>query len=196
MKFPLDLQFKIIALANQVYIRDREGRDVLYVKQKILKLKENIEIYTDPSKSKLAYTLKADRVIDFSPQLTLQDEDGKTLGSVKRHGGKSIWRATYDIELGSNKSYKVREANPWVKMGDAIFGSIPFVGVLSGYIFQPVYRVIDHNEQEVASVQKLPAFLQGKYQLDSQSLESLSESEQEIFVALMMTVVLFERYRG
>lgn len=196
MKFPFILQFKIIALANQIYIRDRDGNDVLYVKQKMLKLKEDIEIYSDPSKAKLVYGLKADRVIDFSPQLTLQGVDGSVLGSVKRHGAKSIWKATYDISMGENKTYKVREANPWVKMADAIFGSIPFIGMFSGYLFQPVYRITDQSEQEVASIQKLPAFLEGKYQLNSLSLENLSEPEQEIIVALMMTVVLFERLRG
>ena len=52
MKYPLNLQSKIIAIAPQIYVTDSDGTGVLYVKQKLLKLKEHVEVFTDNTKEK------------------------------------------------------------------------------------------------------------------------------------------------
>ena len=41
-RFPLELTFKILAIAPQIRVKDAEGNPVLYVKQKLLKLKEHV----------------------------------------------------------------------------------------------------------------------------------------------------------
>ena len=43
MQYPLELSFKIIALAPQIYVKDARGQELLYVRQKLLKLKEASE---------------------------------------------------------------------------------------------------------------------------------------------------------
>ena len=101
MRFPLQLRFKIAAIASQIYATDADNQPVFYVKQKLFKLKENIEIFKDDSKTQRLFTVKADRVIDFSPVFTLHDEANNELGSVKRFGRKSIWKSTYELHIGS-----------------------------------------------------------------------------------------------
>lgn len=49
MKFPLDLRFKIIAIAPQATVTDANGDQVCYMKQKLLRLREKVEIYPEPS---------------------------------------------------------------------------------------------------------------------------------------------------
>ena len=52
MNYPLNLSFKLLALASQIYVRDANGNLIGYVKQKLLKLKEDINVcllYTSPS---------------------------------------------------------------------------------------------------------------------------------------------------
>jgi uncharacterized protein YxjI len=195
MRYPLNLRFKIAAIASQIYVNDADGNQIFYVKQKLFKLKENIEIYTDSSKTQKLYTVKADRVIDFSPEFILRDSNEVVLGSVKRFGRKSIWKSNYDLKIGQSLQFKVTETNPWVKVIDSLISEIPLIGLVSAYFFHPEYQVSDQHGQTVASFKKLPALFEGKYTLENKSLES-EEKTHNIFAALIMVVVLRERFRG
>jgi hypothetical protein len=59
MNYPLDLSFKLLALASQIYIRDANGNLFGYVKQKLFKLKEDINIFADESQTRQLYNIKA-----------------------------------------------------------------------------------------------------------------------------------------
>ena len=72
MNFPIDLSFKILALASQIYIRDANGNLMGYVKQKMFKLKEDINIFADETQTRQQFNIKADRVIDFSANIILR----------------------------------------------------------------------------------------------------------------------------
>jgi hypothetical protein len=66
MNHPLTMTFRILALAPQVHVRDATGATVCYVRQKLLRLKEHVEVFADESQSRLLYEIRADRMIDFS----------------------------------------------------------------------------------------------------------------------------------
>jgi uncharacterized protein YxjI len=195
MRYPLDLRFKVIALASQIYVSDADGNQVFYIKQKLFKLKENIEIFSDSSKTMKLYTVKADRIIDFSPEFTLYDQNESAIGSVKRLGRKSIWKSTYEVKVGNMVQLTVKEHDPWVKVADALVSEIPIIGLISGYILHPRYDVTDANGQVVGNLEKMPAFLEGKYRLDG-SATNFDDNAHRTFAALMMVVVLRERLRG
>ena len=195
MKYPLSLRFKVIALASQIKAVDSSGDTVFYVKQKLFKFKENIEIYSDDTKTKLLYTLKADRVIDYSPELSLIDTDGNKKGSIKRLGRKSIWRSTYVLN-DNHETYRVTELNPWTKVIDTLFSEIPFIGLLGGFFFHPKYNVVNEsNNETVAILSKESNLFEGKYVFDA-SAANHTDSRSQIFSILMMAVVLRERTRG
>ena len=196
MQYPLNIRFKIIALTSQISVTDGNGAEVFYVKQKMFKLKENIEIYRDSTKSQLLFTIKADRVLDFSPTYTLSDAGGAPVGTITRQGARSLWKASYDLQLASGMSAHVREASAWVKVMDGFFGELPIVGLFSGYLFHPKYIVEDQNKLPIATIEKKPAFLEGIFTLDSNNLPSLDEDSQLKAAALLMMVVLMERTRG
>lgn len=196
MQFPLDIRFKIIALASQIYVRDNSGNDIFYVKQKMFKLKENIEIYSDSSKSQLQYVIKADRVIDFSPVFTLYDNKDGVIGSVKRHGAASLWRARYTLELDGKELGTVQETNGWVKVWDGLFGELPIVGMLSGYVFHPKYNLSAPDGTLLAELAKQPALFEGVYKLNAFRLSEMDETSQRHAAALLMMVTLMERTRG
>ncbi|HEX8432508.1 MAG TPA: hypothetical protein VF625_14555, partial [Longimicrobium sp.] len=62
MRFPLNLTFKILALAPQVFVRDADGELQLYVRQKALKLKEAVTVFADEAQTRVLYTINADRI--------------------------------------------------------------------------------------------------------------------------------------
>ena len=89
--YPLNFSFKVIALNPQVKVTDAGGQVALYVKQKLLALKEDVKIFSDEAQSQQLYQLKANKIIDFSAQYNITRPDGSAVGAVKRKGMRSIW---------------------------------------------------------------------------------------------------------
>ena len=136
MIFPLQFQFKVTALAPQFTVTDANGQEICYVRQKLFKLREDISVYSNSSKTDLISSIKADRIIDFSASYHFE-QDGARYGSVRRRGFRSIWKTHYETWEEGNKLYDIRERNAFVKVVDAIFNEIPIIGMLTGYMFNP-----------------------------------------------------------
>jgi uncharacterized protein YxjI len=195
MNFPLSLSFKLLALANQIYVRDANGNLLGYVKQKMFKLKEDINIFADEQQTQMLFNIKADRMIDWSANYSFTDNRGNHLGSIKRQGMRSIWKASYDIfDPNGNQVYKINEESGWVKVGDALFGELPIIGMLSGYVFHPAYIVSRMDGTPIARLKKEPAFFEGKFILTNLSPLSTEDETRIVLGTLMMT--LLERRRG
>jgi uncharacterized protein YxjI len=108
MQYPLELTFKLWALAPQISVVDAQNNLIFYVKQKLFKLKEAITIFADGEQTRPLYYIKADRIIDFSARYDFTDSNGSYIGSVKRRGLKSIWRARYDIFDGETTTLNIQ----------------------------------------------------------------------------------------
>jgi len=195
MNYPITLTFKLLALASQIYVRDANGNLLGYVKQKLLKLKEDINVFADENQTQLLYNIKADRVIDFSAKYNFTDASGKFLGSIKRQGMRSLWRTNYQIsDANDQQLMEIHEENGWIKVIDALVGEIPVVGMFTGYLFNPAYIVSKEDKTPVARLQKQPAFFEGKFELASQA--QMSESEEPLVFLGVLTMTLLERARG
>ena len=194
MQFPVTVEFKLLALTPQVTVTDANGQLICYVKQKMFKLKEQIDVYQDAEKQQHLYAINADKVLDFSARYRFTDQLGQELGSVKRHGSKSIWKARYDIYHGEQVAATIKEDNVWVKVGDSLFSGIPLVGMLSGYVFNPSYTIRGADEQVLATVKKRPGFTSRTFVIDEVAeLDEMSEVRSILSVLLM---ILRERNRG
>ncbi len=194
MQYPLQLSFKVLALAPQISVTDASNRLIFYVKQKLFKLKEAVTVYADEGQSHPLFTINADRIIDFSAQYHFTDHRGMTLGSVKREGMKSLWRARYNIMNGAAPTLTIREENPWVRVMDGIFGEIPVLGLLSGYLFHPAYVVANGGDQTLMRLEKQPAFFESKFEI--QKLAELDPTEETRILLSLLMMVLLERSRG
>jgi uncharacterized protein YxjI len=194
MNFPLDLSFKIVALNPQVKVSDAAGNVVLYTKQKAFKLKEAVTVFADVEQTRPLYTINADRVLDFNAKYNIADTSGNRLGAVARKGRKSLWRAEYEVLDGGGASMTIREENGWVKVGDALFAEIPFVGIFSGYVFNPSYVLTNAAGAPLMRLSKQPAFMEGKFRIEK--LGEMSEAEETRAVLSFLLMVLLERRRG
>lgn len=195
MDYPLNLSFKILAMAPQVSVTDRHGKCVFYVKQKLMKLKDSVTVFTDAKQTEALYYLNADQVIDFSARYHFTDPDGTTLGAVQRRGMKSIWRAHYDILDGNRTVFHIREVNPWVKVADALLGEIPILGIFTGYLFHPAYVVTRAGDLPVMRLAKQPSLLEKKFTITKHHIDLTPDEETQVLLSLLM-MVLLERRRG
>jgi hypothetical protein len=200
MNYPLKMNFKILAVAPQIFVRDANGQELMYVKQKLFKLKEAINIFSDQSQINQLYTINADRVLDISARYNFTDHQGMSLGAVKRRGLRSIWKASYDVLEGDSISFHIQEENAFVKLMDGCFTQIPLVGIFSGYVFNPAYLVTRPNPSgeagpTVMRLAKEPAFLESSFSIEKVDPSLTDVEEKRILLSLMM-LTLLERARG
>lgn len=195
MNYPLNLSFKLLALASQIYVRDANGNLIGYVKQKLLKLKEDINVFADEGQTQHLFNIKADRIIDFSAKYNFTSASGQSLGSISRKGMRSIFKAHYMIfDENGNQTMEIHEENGWVKVVDALLGEIPLLGMFTGYFFNPSYIVSRMDGTQVTRLKKQPAFFEGVFQLEP--LTQMGDDEETKVMLSVLTMTLLERARG
>lgn len=195
MNYPLKLSFKLLAIASQIYVRDANGNLLGYVKQKLFKLKENIDVFADEGQTQLLFNIKADRMLDFSAGYNFTSASGQSLGSVRRRGMRSIFRANYEIfDASGNQVMQIHEENGWIKVMDAVLGEVPLIGMFTGYFFNPSYIVERPDNTPVARLHKQPAFFEGVFGLDL--LGQVSADDETRILLSVLTMTLLERGRG
>jgi hypothetical protein len=195
LAFPLSLSFKILALAPQIAVTDATGQLIAYVKQKLFKLKEEVTVFADREQTRGLYRISADRVLDISARYHIQDASGASIGVLERKGMRSLWRASYDIHRDGRPLLHIAEENPWVKMADGIFGELPIIGILSGFVFHPAYLVTYAGTgAPLLRAVKQPAFFESRYTIERVGTGDPEDERLAVLCLLMM--VLLERRRG
>jgi uncharacterized protein YxjI len=194
LQYPLTLNFKIAALAPQISVADASGREILYVRQKLLKLRDKIHVFSDSSQSQELYEINADRVLDFSALFTFTNPQGQIMGTVQRQGMRSFWRATYDIQTPSGAGFSIVEEQPWLKVIDHYVEEIPVVGWFTSMIFSPTYAVQRLDGQVALRVTKRRALMSRTFVVDNLA-GVLPESDEVATLLGVMIMVLHERRR-
>lgn len=196
MNFPLSLSFKFFALSPQIFVNDAAGGPVCYVKQKLFRLREKIELFRDSSQAQLVATIEADRIIDWSAKYLFKDAQGGALGSVGRRGMKSIWRAHYEVfpPAGGEPAFTIREENPMAKILDSFLGEVPIVGMFTGYFIHPKYLATRADGTPVMRLTKQASFLERRFTIEL--LTTADEGEQAALMMSFLMMILLERARG
>lgn len=92
------LKRQSLALTGKFRFYDPNGNQVLFSEQKMFKLKEDIRVYADESKSQEVLVIKARSVIDFSASYDVMDGgSGQKVGVLRRKGFKSILRDEWEV---------------------------------------------------------------------------------------------------
>lgn len=194
--YPLQINFKVLAIAQQLSLTDATGNLIFYVKQKAFKMKEAVTVFADAEQTRPWFNINADRVLDFNANYTFTDYSGRTIGSMRRLGKKSLWKANYEIFDGSNPypAATIKEENPWSKVFDALMTEIPLVGIFTGYMFHPSYLVARADGMPFMRLKKHSSFVGRKFGIDK--LANLEETEELRILLGLMMMVLLERRRG
>lgn len=193
--FPLHFQFKVTTLSNDFTATDAEGRTIAYVRQKMLRFKEEVNVYKNESRSEQAFVIKTNQWIDFSATYTFSDDQGREVGRIARKGWSSLWRARYEIfDQDQRQDLIIREENVWAKIMDGLMGEIPVLNFFTGYLFHPAYLVTRPDGTFVVRLKKQPSFWGRKFKVEK--LGEFQEGEEDRLVLGLMMMILLERRRG
>ncbi|MBP1675944.1 MAG: hypothetical protein H6Q20_503 [Bacteroidetes bacterium] len=195
LNFPLQLKFRITTLSNDFEAQDAQGNTIAYVRQKMLKLVEEVQVFNNESRSELQYTIKADRWLDFTATYTFTNRQGYEVGKIVRKGWASLWKAHYEIlDEHHNTDLIIREENPWTKVFDSMLGELPVIGMLTGYFFNPAYILTRPDGTQVVRLKKEASFFGRRFTIDK--LAEFETGEEERIVLGLMMLLLLERSRG
>ncbi len=194
MQFPLRISFRLLTLIPQLDVRDAGGASIGHVRQKLFALKEDVTVYSDDTLSRPIYTIRADRIIDFTANYAFAEANGRPIGRLRRQGMRSLWRAHYMIGLGDAPVFEVREESAWVRLADSIVGQIPFVSFLTGYFLNPKYLIGRSDGSMVLRMTKRPALFETDFEIEQ--LGPILPEEQVVALLGLMMIILLERSRG
>jgi len=92
------LKRQVFALAGKFRFYDPNGRLVLFSEQKMFKLREDIRVYADESKTQEVLMIKARQIMDFSAAYDVVDSStGQKIGALRRKGLASMLRDEWDV---------------------------------------------------------------------------------------------------
>ncbi len=92
------LKRQVFALTGKLRFYDPNGNLVMFSEQKMFKLKEDIRVFSDETKTHELLQIKARQVLDFSAAYDVVDSSsGQKVGVIRRKGLRSMLRDEWEV---------------------------------------------------------------------------------------------------
>ena len=92
------LKRQAIALTGKFRFYDPMGTQVMFSEQKMFRLREDIRVYSDESKTQEVLSIKARQIIDFSAAYDVVDTAmNQKVGALRRKGLRSLLRDEWEV---------------------------------------------------------------------------------------------------
>ena len=109
------LKRQVLALTGKLRFYNPADDLVLFVHQKMFRLREDIRVYTDEQKTQEVLLIKAKNIIDWAASYDVTDSaTGQKIGVLRRKGWKSMLRDEWEV-LDSNDQFigRLFEDSAW-----------------------------------------------------------------------------------
>ncbi|MFZ1258724.1 MAG: hypothetical protein WAQ25_04615 [Candidatus Saccharimonas sp.] len=167
MKPRLIVRQKITAFVNKYNIigvnaDGTESGMVGLAQQKRLAMKEKVMFYTNEKRDQLAFTFRAEKVLDVHGRYFVEDANGTLVGMFKKEFMESLVSSTWKVlDVAGNERLVVKESNQWIAVLRRFASSIPLVGDLVEIVVALLkyhFVLIDANGKEVGQYRKTTVF--------------------------------------
>ena len=176
---------KIVSLGNKYYIYPglkpgRKDPEIGFVQKKLLKLKEDIRIYSDSTMTYEVMRIKQEQILDFSGSYQIIDSNtNQLIGILKRKGLKSMFKDEWII-MNKNR----QEVGLIKEQGG-------FMWFLRRFILKwlPMVYNIEMGGQKLATIKEKTIALGDTYYLDlSADVNNTIDRRLAIASTIMMDV--------
>src|ERR671913_615650 len=138
-RFFVQQQFAPIANIYRISAVGPDGNPaepVAYVRQKRLKIREQIDFYTDESQSVPLMRLQARKVFEFRGMTdVLLPDGGQVIGSVRKNFARSLLRSSWSVlDPAGREVATARERSMFFAVLRRAWALIPFVGDIPYFI--------------------------------------------------------------
>ena len=115
-----------------VSLLDRAGQSgppVAFVRQKRLKIREDIRFYADEGETREIFAIKARSVFEFAGVNDVVDVAGGKIGVLAKQFGRSLLRSTWEVQDAAGRLVlTAHERSVALAVLRRVWGLIPFVG--------------------------------------------------------------------
>jgi uncharacterized protein YxjI len=142
-----------------------EGRPLLYVKQKKMKIKEDIRFRLSPDDEAHLFMIKSKSVFELRGRHEVLDADGRVIGLLEKDFTRSLLRSHWHVrDADGNELFESYETS-WII---ALLRRISEIGVdwltLLGWL--PFNFVLRRGEQEVGTYKRVLGKFRDRYVLE------------------------------
>jgi len=92
------LKRQVFALTGKIRVYTSSGILTLYSEQKMFKLREDIRVFEDETKTREVLWIQARKIIDFAAAYDVTDQTmGQKVGALRRKGWRSMLRDAWEV---------------------------------------------------------------------------------------------------
>jgi uncharacterized protein YxjI len=158
-----------------------EGHPLLYVKQKKLKIKEDIRFRLSPDADEYLFMIKAKTVFEFRGRHEVLDADGVPIGLLEKSFKRSLIRSHWHVKDASGTELLESHETSWViAILRRIALALPEWLSLVGWI--PFNFVLKRDGRELGHYRRVLGKLRDRYLLELQP--EVGEIDRRLLVAL------------
>jgi uncharacterized protein YxjI len=142
-----------------------EGRPLLYVKQKKMKIKEDIRFRLSPDDDAHLFMIKSKSVFEFRGRHEVLDAEGQVIGMLEKNFTRSLLRSHWHVrDTAGTDLLEAHEAS-WIV---ALVRRIADIGVdwLSLLAWLPFNFVLRRGDQQVGSYKRVLGKFRDRYLLE------------------------------
>jgi len=177
---------RITLMVNRYEIRvanpdGTEGALMAFAEQKRMKLKEEINFFTDESKTRRVFSFKARQRLDVHAEHDVFDEGGRTIGYFGKQFGASLLRSTWNLSAPGVDAVG-RERSQLVAILRRVWNWIPYIGdIWVPFVFH--FDFVDAAGQPVMTSERIWA-VRDRYEV------TVPDQRLDFRVAAAMAVAL------
>jgi len=168
-RFLVQQVFKPIANEYRISVPSpgttEEGRPLLFVRQKKMKIKEDIRFRLDPDRDEHLFMIKAKSVFEFRGRHEVLAPDGQVIGLLEKDFTRSLLRSHWHVrDADGNELFEAHEAS-WIIALLRRIGDIgpDFVSLLEWLPFNFVFR---RGDEQVGTYKRVLGKLRDRYLLE------------------------------
>lgn len=142
-----------------------EGRLLLYVKQKKMKIKEDIRFRRSPDDEQHLFMIKSKSVFEFRGRHEVLDANGAVIGMLEKNFGKSLLRSHWHVrDAAGQELFEAHEAS-WIIALLRRFGGLgpDWFDLLT---WLPFNFVLKSGENEVGTYKRVLGKFRDRYVLE------------------------------
>jgi uncharacterized protein YxjI len=174
-----------VAIANQYWIEDQEGHSLGYTKQKLIRIREDIRIYSDESMSTEIFKIKQEQIVDMWGTFAIIDSATDVcVGKLKRQAMSQIGKDEYLLLDSSGQQIgRVAESS-----GRGLARKyMPGGGLV------PEHVTVEFYGQEVAEIKQRFKVIGDVWEVDCSRLPP--QFDRRTLIATMLIMGMVERDR-
>jgi hypothetical protein len=157
-----------------------EGRPLLFVKQKKMKIREDIRFRLSPDADEHLFMIKSKSVFEFRGRHDVLDADGSPIGLLEKNFGRSLVRSHWHVRDASGAEIaEAREASLSIALLRRVAGFLPeWLSLLSWVPFN--FSLLREGE-EVGRYQRVLGQFRDRYVLELRP--ELGDVDRRLLVA-------------